>query len=115
MPSTITQKVNEKSTAIFTVSLTDEDGKSVVPKSLAWSLVGSEGGVVNSRERVAIEPPTSANDIVLSGDDLAMVNPALREEKRWLVVEGTYASDAGEGLPFTDEVQFTIYNLRYVQ
>ena len=115
MPSKITQKINEKSTAVFTVAVTDEDGKSVVPKSLSWSLVDLVEKVINDRLRVPVETPAASNDIVLSGDDLAMGNPTLREERRWLVVEGTYASDAGSDLPFTDEVQFTIYNLRHVQ
>jgi hypothetical protein len=65
----------------------------------------------NDREDVAItgDDLSSSVDIVLQGDDLPAVENANDTYVHlWLVVKGTYTSDAGAGLPFQDQVRFSI-------
>jgi hypothetical protein len=113
MPTEITQQVNERSTAVFTVDFFNESGARVVPARLTWSLVDANNNVINGREQVNITPAASVH-IVLSGADLQIVNAANTKEYRWLVVEGTYASTYGAALSLKDEVKFVIRNLHYV-
>lgn len=114
MPTTITStKAIEQSTFVITCSFTDEDGDAVAPDTLSWSLTDEDGTIINSREDVAVTSPSASEDIVLSGDDLALVS-GHEEDERYLVLEGTYTSDAGTGLPIRDQVKFYVSNLKKV-
>jgi len=77
--------------------------------TLTWSLVDKDDEIINSREDVAItggDLDTSV-DIVLQGDDLSAVENTTYTHL-WLVVKGTYDSDAGTDLPFQDQVRFSV-------
>lgn len=112
MPTTLSQYAVEKGTFVVRVSFTDETGTPVIPKSgLNWTLTNEAGDVVNSRSAVAITPGTSVN-IVLSGDDLALVG--VGSEDRVLTVEGTYDSSLGTDLSIKDECRFSVINLTRV-
>ena len=118
MPTTISAtKAIEGSTFIVTAAFTDEDGSAVAPDTLAWSLVDRNGTVINDRENVSVggspSLPSSSEDIVLFGDDLALAD-GYDEEERYLVLEGTYTSDAGTGLPLKDHLKFYVVNLKKV-
>ena len=114
MPTTLTATITEQGTAIITVTCADENGDAVNPDSLTWSLVDRSGNAINSRKDVSISSPTSSEDIVLSGDDL-VVPDGYDSVKRWVVIEGTYSSDAGSGLPLRDQCEFTVTNLKKVR
>lgn len=103
--------VNEQSTVVFTVTFTDEDGQSVVPNTIIWSLVTMAGEVVNSREDVAVSVPAASIDIVLTGDDLAVTSD---NSQRALVIEATYDSAAGNDLTLKEQAVFAIDNLLHV-
>lgn len=113
MPTRLTVRAVEQSTFVVTAAFTDETGAAVVPNSgLTWSLYARVGSppvdtVVNSRDQVAIASAASV-DIVLSGDDLALV--AGQSKTRYVLVEGTYSSTLGT-LPLKDEVSFEIDDL----
>lgn len=109
MPSILTTTVTEESTCVITAAFTDDAGASVVPNSLTWTLTDGDGTIINSRDGVTISPDSSV-DIVLSGDDLA-VGGASDDLIRYLLVEGTYDSDAGSNLPIKDQVRFVISDL----
>lgn len=98
-------KAPEKGTYVITATYTDEDGNAVTPNAVTWTLTDKNGVVVNSREDVAISVPGTSNDIVLSGDDLAVDNQGL---KRRFLIEGTYDSSLGSDLPLNEEAVFTI-------
>ena len=102
----------EKSTYIVTLTFKDEDNDPVTPASGTWTLTDEDGDVINSREDVAISGLSTSNDVVLSGDDLA-VSPGFAgvSEKRIFTFEGTYDSDLGAGLPLKDQLVFPVYNL----
>jgi hypothetical protein len=112
MPTTITSSsAIEKNTAIIQCVFTDEDGSAVAPKTLTWTLTDASGTVINSREDVAVGAPADTTYIVLSGDDLQIVNNKGNNEDRILTVEGTYDSAYGNDLPVRDSVLFTVQNL----
>lgn len=74
---------------------------------LVWSLKDASGNPVNGRTSIPISPAQSV-DIVLSGNDLALVGGP---SKRFVTVEGTYDGILGSDLPIVKEVSFQIKNL----
>ena len=107
----LTEKVNERSTAILSVTFKDSDGALVVPKSATWTLSDGDNAVVNSRSEVPISPLASTVHIVLHGDDLAL--PVPRERTRRVLVEAIYDSATyGIDLPMNEEFEFNIVDLR---
>lgn len=116
MPTELTEEAVEKSTYTITISFTDEDGNSVIPSTMVWSLVDINGKIINEREEVSIDSPSTSETIVLTGDDLQILETEARRSsvKRWIVLEGTYNSDAGNNLHLRDQVQFPIINLKKV-
>lgn len=111
--STLSEPAMEQGTYIVTAACTDDAGSAVTPDTLTWTLTDTTGAVVNSRQDVAIETPSTSNNIVLSGDDLAVSGTTRRTLV--LTVEGTYTSDAGVGLPLTDAIKILVEPLPGVQ
>jgi hypothetical protein len=101
---------NEKSTYAINVAFTDEDGDAMTPNSISWDLTDTSGTVINSREGEVIAPDTAV-DIVLSGDDLEIIDTAKNAEERELTVYGTFDSDLGSDLPYKDAIKFDVINL----
>jgi len=106
----LSTKAKKNGTFVITVDFTDEDGSTLTPTTMTWTLSNPAGETVNSRVDVNIESPSSSEDIVLSGDDLAIPESS-REVLRVLTLEGTYTSSYGAGLPFKDQVHFWIEDL----
>lgn len=106
---------NEKGTLIISCAFTDEDGDSVIPTSIVWSLVDKYGTIINSREQVSVSVPAASIDIVLSGLDLTFrTNDSGQYIDRYIVVEAIYDSSAGTDLPLKDQGYFQIENLKYI-
>ena len=108
----LSDKAVEKSTYVVTVAFADEDGNAVTPDSISWTLSDTDGNVVNSRSDVSITVPAASNDIVLSGDDLAIPRPSML--RRRMTIEAVYDSDAGSDLPFKGEIEFEVTPLTNV-
>ena len=114
MPTVLTNSnIMEKGTAVITATFTDEDGNSVNPDTMTWTLSDEDGTIINSREDIAISSPSSSEEIVLSGADLQILSSA-DTGVRILTLEGTYTSDAGAGLPIKDKCRFVVQNLEVV-
>lgn len=96
----------ELGTYIIDVTLLDEDGDSLAPATLSWSLKDVGGNVVNSREDVEIDPPTSSVTITLTGADLALT--ANRPAQRILSLSGTYTTALGVEAALTESATFII-------
>ncbi len=107
--STSANRATEKSTFIIGAAFTDEDGSATIPVTIKWSLVDEAGAIINSREDVAVASPAASINIVLSGDDLALATAETTQRR--LLIEATYSSSAGTGLPLNDECIFYIENL----
>jgi hypothetical protein len=112
MGTAITTNAREKGTYVVTLTFTDEDSNSVVPDSIAWTLLNRNSGtVINSREDVAIATPAASVDVVLSGDDLQILTDEEDYGRRVLLVEAVYDSSAGNNLPLKTEAYFQIDDL----
>lgn len=106
MPITLDEHASEQSTYAIDLVFTDEADAPMIPSSLTWSLLDGSGAVINGRSAVPITPAASVT-IVLSGADLV----ASEGSTRTVLIEGTYDSDLGSGLPIRDTVTFQIANL----
>ena len=100
----------EKSTIVIRASFSDEDGTPEAPGTLSWTLTTSAGVIVNSREDVEVVSPTANEDIVLYGDDLAILGTT-DNRIRILTLQGTYDSVLGSNLPINDSCTFMIQDL----
>jgi hypothetical protein len=109
MPITLDTPANEESTYPVVVTFRDEAGALMVPSSATWTLTTRAGAVINERETVAIDTLASSVTIVLSGEDLSM--PAGAGDLRSLTIEATYTSSLGTGLPFKEEIRFSVEEL----
>ena len=112
MPTDLSDRALEESTYIVTCTFTDEDGNSVIPNQIHYTLTDEDGTVMNSIDSATVSSPATATDIVLSGDDLSLTHA--RASLRILTVEATYDSNAGTGLPLKDEARFHIVDLKNV-
>lgn len=105
---------DEGSSYVIAVVLRDENDFLAKPITLNWTLLDINDNVINSRDKVAIISPANENKIVLSGDDLVIIDESAdcnyREEKK-LVLRGTYdANDLGV-LPVIAERRFWVHNI----
>lgn len=107
MPTKLTVDANEESTYVISAAFADEDGDSVVPSSITWTLTDASGNVINEREDVSVTPAATVN-IVLSGDDLVI---GTNGGSRRVTIRATYNSSLGTGLPLKDECLFNISDL----
>jgi len=108
MPTISQTPTAEKSTRIIILAPVDEAGTALTIGQLTspvWSLTTRGCLVINSRSSVAL----SALYIVLSGDDLAMIN---NDPWRVVTVEAQYNSATyGNGLYLKDQYEFPIADL----
>jgi hypothetical protein len=107
MTTFITQKVHEGSTAVFSITMTDDAGAAVIPSSATWSLFDKGQNVINSREDVVLTPGLTMT-VVLEEDDLTIGETEVAPFTRYLVAYGEYDSDAGNGLVARDQAKFLI-------
>ena len=107
MPVHIAEKAIEGSSFEITIDWVDENGDSVTPSAMAWTLMDPEGNIINSRDAVSIGAPASTEVILLEGDDLAASgNGVVRRLVYW---NGTYTSVVhGAGKPLKDITSFDI-------
>jgi len=113
MPGAIKETAIEQSSFKVSVTFYDESGNAVSPDTMTWTLTDEDGSVVNEREDVTISDPSSSENILLQGDDLAV--DGNDPVKRIVTFEGTYTSaEFGAGLPLIDESTFTIIPITIV-
>ena len=96
------------------VLLKNEDGVVTIPDTFKWSLTDSDGNIVNSLEDIEIEELGQVQTVFLYGDDLQMVSGTGSNRMRRLLIEATYTSDFGIGLPVNDEYIFYVKDLLYI-
>jgi len=108
MPVELTTDGTEESTYVVTASFTDEDDNSVIPNNINWWLYDSSRNIVNGRSNVPIIIPAASVNILLQGDDLAIIGT---DNRRVMRIEYDYDSLLGFGLPGKAEIEFDITNL----
>ena len=113
MSTTITSVLPvEEGTAVVTIAFKDEDGSAVTPSAATWTLTDGDGTVINSRNQVAIGSLAASVNVVLKGDDLSLA--AGSGTTRKFLVEYTYTSNLGSGLPGKAQLIFSIEDLAAV-
>lgn len=108
MPVELTTDGMEEGTYVVTASFTDEDDNDVIPNNIHWWLYNSSGSIVNGRSNVNVTVPAASINIVLQGNDLAIIG---KDNRRVLRIEYDYDSSYGTALPGKKEVEFDITNL----
>lgn len=95
----------------MTITFTDEDGGAVIPDTIKWTLTDLYRTVINSREDEVIAIPAASNDVLLSGDDLQILE-AGDDGARVFTVEATYTSLVfGANLPLNGSARFSVDDL----
>lgn len=102
--------VREKSTIKVTCAWKNAAGTAVTPDSATWTLTDEGGDTINSRSEISIAAPSTTNDVVLSGDDLALQSTT-ENGKRFFMAEAIYDSDEGNDLPLKDQLTFYVKDL----
>jgi len=106
---------NEMGTGVIVCAFTDEDGDIVVPDSVKWTITDNNDNIINEREQIDVAPLGTAITITIFGDDLKLSDYEVGEyADRYIVIEGTYTSDLGVGLPTTEHAFFQVKNLKYI-
>jgi len=113
MSTTLSEHAQEQSTYIVSTSFLDSEGAAITPTSVIWTLTDEHNTIINGRDAVNVPSPTPVVDIVLAGDDLAIL-----EDRpvcvRYLTIEALYDSAHGTDLPIKDQIVFYVDNLRAV-
>lgn len=108
MKTRLPTKARERTSYVVRAFFTDEEGRPIKPDSLNWSLVDSNGGTVNRRERIEIPKPSCAENIVLAADDLTLGRGRSRE-MRAIVFRGKFWPPlAGKLLSFEQQATFLV-------
>jgi len=109
----VRQLATEKSTYILQIEfelLSKNNIKiGLIPNSdIRWTLFDKDRNVINNKEDISLSNNNLVY-IILSGDDLLLNGyPA----KRLVVIEGTYNSSFLVNIPFYEEIEFTIENVK---
>jgi hypothetical protein len=103
---TLTTRAADKGTCVLNLTFKDAAGVAMIPSALTWTLMVPGGTVVNSRSNVVATPAASVA-IVLSGEDLDYTDGNVRV----LLVQATYTSTEGAGLPLKETITFTVDDL----
>lgn len=111
---TLEKVADEESSYIIRLIFKDEDGALFVPATLVWSLSAVDGQIINSRYKIVPSAISSTTYVVLSGDDLQLIDKKSSFEDRIFTISGTYNSTYGNNLPFNKEYFFKIRNLQLI-
>ena len=113
MPLQLDDYAVEKITFAPVAAFTDENGDALVPSAVTWTLCDPAGTIINSLEDQS-ETPASSVTIVLSGDDLQILDSDNDSEIRHLEVSAIYTSDLGSDLPLKESGIFKVLNLKSI-
>ena len=111
MPVKLDEHAIERSVYAIIHTFKDEDDASAVPTAVAWTLTDCDGNIVNARSAVSASAATSVT-IVMKGTDLSII--AGQTNERLFLLEWTYTSGYGSGLPGKEQMSFIIDDLKAV-
>ena len=99
------------SSFIVSFIFTDEDGNTVKPTLLKYSLSDEKGQIINNREDVEIN--RSATDLVLNSNDLAFLSTESEaaEVRRIVTIEATVRLDGRILVPVISEFEFNVVKI----
>lgn len=98
--------VNAGASWILRVSFFDENDTPVIPNSIKWSLVDSEGNIINGRDEVAVSPAAAVVYIHL----LPLDNAETLDSKRVVRIKAKYFSVLipGEEITLIEEAVYYV-------
>jgi len=110
MITILEERATENGSIIIEVAFTDEDGSAISPDTMFWSL-SYGGSIINGREDVEISSPSSTEEILLHGDDLAVGSSVTKDII--LTLEGTYSSPThGSGVELVGQCKIHVDGLK---
>ena len=109
MPVKATAYAVERSTFVVSAAFTDETAAAVTPSSITWRLENDYGRTINSRSAVSATPASTVV-IVLTGDDLQLLDQNNEHELRRLIMDAVYDSSLGTGLKLSESYEFRVIN-----
>ena len=113
MPGVMKETATEGSSFKVTATFYDESGNAVAPDTLTWTLTDEDGSIINGRDAVVITTPSSTENILLEGDDLAV--DGNDPVQRIVTFVGTYTSaEFGASKPLVDQSTFTVMPIRII-
>lgn len=113
-PDRLTHIAEEQSTYIIKCIFEDENGDAAPLVTMNWDLTSVGGTVINGRLDVQVVTPVSPVYVVLSGDDLQILDGEESFGERIFTVRASYNSSLGGGLPLNKFVRFKVRNLRLI-
>ena len=115
-PGWLRKIAQEEGTAVFQVTFKDHSvpPELVTPASATYSLLSTSGYPIIYRE--AISPLASVVYVVISGDNMRILDDEKDDSTavRIFLLEYTYNSDVGSGLPAKKAARFEIENLKLI-
>lgn len=101
--------INEKTTAVLSVTFKDENGADVTPTTATYTLYDrSTKAIINGRSATAIGGAGATRTIELAPLDNVIVNPVRQTEEHRLLVEYTYSGGTKSG---SAEIQLVVVNI----
>ena len=102
---------HEKGSAKVTWTFKNASGGADVPAWVKWTLVDSNGMVINNRRKVVATPGASV-EIYLYGNDLKVLSAEEGRDtvKRFMILQ----AEGSDGYPINDSLEFDVHNLKYV-
>lgn len=109
---TLPEHASEKSTYRITAAFYDSSNNAVTPSAANFTLLDGGGNICNNRNAVVISSLNTSVDIVLSGNDFAAGNnEGVDTWTRYLLLQATYSSTEGSGLPLKEMCRLYVDNL----
>ena len=96
------EKVEPGGTAVFDITITDEDQEPTIPTSLSYTVKDSTGDIVDFRDNVPMTGLAASMVLTLTGDDL----PAGQELTVYF--SGMYTSTLGENVALKGRFTFEV-------
>lgn len=105
----ITALPAEEGHIAFDCQFYDETGETVTPDTVQWTLTDTNGRVITTQTGIT---PATTITILITGEQLALPDPLLI--KRHCLVEWTFTSTLGAGIPDKNQIEFNIQELTAV-
>lgn len=110
MPLILTGKAVRGGSVGMKITIVDESGDPLIPTAAKWTLTDLEGTVINLRQDVAITPLASEMVVLLSGDDLPIVDDSNEYELKLFTFEGEYDPGDASAAPIRESGEFPVYD-----
>lgn len=100
-------RATEGSTYVVTCTFTDEDGDAVTPDTdVTWTVRKTDGTQVST----GTASKAATVNVIIKGSDLSAADTSGDAQTLTLILETTYTSSLGVGLPLVKMAKFSVDN-----